>query len=106
MVRIKAWWNTFKNVAILLSFIVNFVLIVVLLIVLSLAFQIKDGIAQPLINGLHSSFVGLDQAHIITSINVKDTINVRDTIIVNDTIPVRLNILLQTAPTVVLTKGP
>ena len=33
MVAIKGWWSTFKNIAIIFSFVINFVLIVVLLFV-------------------------------------------------------------------------
>jgi hypothetical protein len=99
MVTIKAWWNAFKNVAILFSFIMNFILVLVLLFVVLLIFQIKNGIAEPLIVGLHSSFVGLDQARILT------TINVRDTITVSDVIPVKLNIPLQQNTVVVLTEN-
>jgi hypothetical protein len=98
MVRIKGLWNTFKTIAILFSFIVNFVVILVLLFVVLLIFQIKNGIAQPLINGLYSSFAGLDQAKIVTTINVDDTINVKDII------PVRLDIPLQQETNVVLTR--
>src|SRR5260221_14325958 len=98
MVAIKTWWNAFKTIAIIFSFVANFVLVVVLLFVVLLIFQIKTGIAEPLLQGLHGSFVGLDQARIITTINVDDTINVKDIIpvndqiMVNDTVPVRLNI--------------
>jgi hypothetical protein len=99
MVRLKAWWNTFKNVAILFSFIVNLILIIVLGVVVLQIFQIKNGILEPLVTGLHSSFVGLDQAHIITSIEVKDTITVADTI------PVKLDIPLQQNTVVVLTQA-
>lgn len=109
MVGIKRWWNAFRNVAIFVSFAVNIVLIIVLLVVVSLIFQIKTGIAEPLINGLYSSFVGLNEARILTTINVSDTINVRDTILVRDTItvkddvPINLNIPLRQNTTVVLT---
>ncbi len=91
MVRIKAFWNRFKNFAILFSFLINFILLIVLLVVVLLIFQIKSGIAQPLINGLHGAFVGLDEARIITQINVSDTV------------PVKLTIPLKQNTTVVLT---
>jgi hypothetical protein len=99
-----ALWNTFKSIAIWFSFIMNFIMLLVLIFVVALIFQIKNGIAEPLIVGLHSSFVGLDQARILTTIDVNDTINVKDTIIVNDTIPVRLNIPLKQDTNVVLTR--
>jgi hypothetical protein len=91
MVRIKAFWTAFKNFAILLSFIMNFILIVVLLVVIQQIFAIKGGILEPLVTGLHSSFVGLGEARIITNITVEDTI------------PVKLDIPLDTQTVVTLT---
>jgi len=91
MVRLKAWWQGFINVAVLLSFVFNFIFIIVLIIVVILVFDIKRGLVQPLVDGLHSSFVGLDQATIITTIKVSDTV------------PVDLSIPLQTNTVVVLT---
>src|SRR5581483_9959098 len=77
MVRIKALWGAFQNLVTIFSFIINLVLILVVIILLMLIFDIKNGIAQPLIGGLHSSFVGLDEARIITTINVNDTVPIR-----------------------------
>src|SRR5205814_10677651 len=108
MVAIKGWWNGFKNFAILFSFIANFVLVIVLLFVVLLIFQIKNGIAEPLLVGLHSSFVGLDEARILTTIKVDDTIHfndhifVKNMIIVNVMILIRLIIPSQTNPILVL----
>ncbi|NLX09448.1 MAG: hypothetical protein GXY36_07305 [Chloroflexi bacterium] len=76
MQRFRVWWNSFKTVAILLSFILNLVLIIVVLLLLMQIFQIKNGILEPLIDGLHSSFVGLDEATIIRTIQVEDEIPV------------------------------
>lgn len=80
MQRVKWSWNAFKNVAIIFSFVVNLVLIITLLIVGLLLFQIKNGIAEPLIDGLHSSFVGLDQATIDRIIPVREEIPVQFTL--------------------------
>ncbi len=76
MQRFREFWNAFRNFAIMFSFIMNFVLLIVLIFVLYLIFQIKNGIAEPLIDGLHSNFVGLDEARIETQIPVNDTIPV------------------------------
>lgn len=76
---------------VIFSFIVNIILVIVLLIAGVLIFEIKNQIAQPLITGLHSSFVGLDEATIDWTIPVRDTI------------PVELNIPLQTETNVILT---
>ncbi len=80
MQRVKSTWNAFKNFAVLFSFVVNLVLVIVLLVLVILIFQIKNGIAEPLIDGLHASFVGLDQATIDRIIPVRETIPVQFTL--------------------------
>ncbi|MBN2305786.1 MAG: hypothetical protein JXQ72_14990 [Anaerolineae bacterium] len=92
MQRFRVWWNSFKTVALLISFTVNMVLLVVLLIVLMQIFQIKNGILEPLIDGLHANFVGLDQAVI------------ERTIAVDDEIPVVFDLPLNQATNVILTE--
>ncbi len=91
MQRFKSGWEAFKTVAILFSFIVNLVLVAVLVVLVTLIFQIKGGIAEPLIDGLHASFVGLDKATIDRVIPVRETI------------PVQFDLPLQQNTTVVLT---
>src|SRR5512138_1056934 len=76
MQQFRVWWNSFKTVAILFSFIMNLILLVVLLIVVMQIFKIKNGIAEPLVDGLHKNFVGLDEAVIIRTIQVDDSIPV------------------------------
>jgi hypothetical protein len=80
MQRVKFAWSAFKNVALLFSFIVNLTLLITVLVLLTLIFQIKNGIAQPLIDGLHSSFVGLDEATIDRIIPVRDEIPIAFTL--------------------------
>jgi hypothetical protein len=110
MVGLQRLWNAFKNVAIFFSFIINFVFLIVILLLLTAIFQITSGIAEPLLGGLYSSFVGLNQARIITTIDVNDAINVKDqiqvvdAINVKDTIPVVLNIPLRQNTVVSLTQ--
>jgi hypothetical protein len=67
----------FWRFMVVFSFIVNLVLIIVLLVLGLLIFEIKNQVAQPLITGLHSSFVGLDQATIDWTIPVRDDIQVK-----------------------------
>lgn len=81
----------FWRFMVIFSFIVNIVLVVVLLGAGILIFEIKNNVADPLIQGLHSTSVGLDQATIDWTIPVRDTI------------PVVLNVPLDTETTVVLT---
>ncbi len=90
--------EAFWKFATVFSFVVNLVLIVVLLLVAGLVFQIKQAVAKPLIGGLHTSFVDMDQAHITTSILVSDTL------LVKDTIPVVFNLPLKQNTTVILIK--
>lgn len=99
MVRLKAFWRGFSNFAVIFSFIMNFVFLMVLIVLVIFIFDLKRGLVQPLINGLHSSFVGLDEATIITTINVKDTVPVKlsipfstNTVVaLTDNVPVRAN---------------
>jgi hypothetical protein len=76
MQRFRVWWNSFKTVAILFSFTMNLITLIVLLLVLMQVFQIKNGILEPLVDGLHKNFVGLDEAVIIRTIKVEDEIPV------------------------------
>lgn len=59
---------------IIFSFIVNIVLVVVVIALAALLFDIKNNVVTPLVAGLHSSFVGLDQATIDWTIPVRDSI--------------------------------
>jgi hypothetical protein len=87
---------------VIFSFIVNLVLIIVLLALGVLIFEIKNEVAQPLVAGLHSSFVGLDQATIDTTIPVRDEIQVNltiplktDTVVtLNEPVPLTVNALI------------
>ncbi|PJF40834.1 MAG: hypothetical protein CUN54_03800 [Phototrophicales bacterium] len=72
MRAIKRIWNAIRNFMIIFSFIVNIILLVVLIVLGVLIFEIKSQVAQPLIGGLHSSFVGLDNATIDWTIPVRD----------------------------------
>jgi hypothetical protein len=92
MQRFRVWWNSFKTVAVLLSFALNLILIVVTLLLLMQIFTIKNGVLEPLIDGLHASFVGLDDAVI------------ERTIPVNDSIPVVFTLPVDTTTDVVLTE--
>lgn len=89
---LKTTGNLIKGFMILFSFIVNLVLIIVVVVLALTIFDIKNNIASPLLTGLHSSFVGLDEATIDWTIPVRDTI------------PVVLNIPLQTDTVVTLTE--
>ena len=76
MERLKRFWNAFKDIAILFSFVVNFVLVILLLVIslpaLRAVFSLKTGMVEPLLNDLDAAFVGLGEATIDTTVQVKD----------------------------------
>ncbi len=78
---------------VIFSFIVNVVLVVVVAFLLLTIFQINENIAKPLVGGLHSSFVGLDEATIDWTIPVRENV------------PVKLTIPISMDTTVVLTEA-
>lgn len=89
---LKAIGSGIKNFFILFSFIVNLILVIVIVALVLLIFDIKNNVVTPLITGLHSSFVGLDESTIDWTIPVRDRI------------PVVLNIPLETDTIVRLTE--
>ncbi|MFQ5408829.1 MAG: hypothetical protein ACE5FI_10485 [Anaerolineales bacterium] len=95
-------WDGFKTFAILFSFIVNLILVVVVVALGATVFRLKQDIAQPLVGGLHNSFVALDQAHIRTTIPVETTIPVSDKVTAQFDLPLQQNtIVTLTQPTVI-----
>lgn len=92
MQRIRDFWAAFRNFMIFFSFIMNFVLFLVLIFTVYLIFQIKNDLAEPLIDGLHSNFVGLNEARIQTEISVDDNIPIDFDLTVEDTIPINFNL--------------
>jgi hypothetical protein len=77
----------FWRFMIVFSFIVNVVLVGVIIVLLLTIFDIKRNIAQPLLEGLHSSFVGLNDSTIDWTIPVRTSLDVTDKMIqVNDSI--------------------
>jgi hypothetical protein len=90
MQRIKAVWTVFKNVAIVLSFVVNLILIVGLLILATQLYALKNNLLEPLIGGLYSSFAGLDSATIDRIIPVRDSIPISFTLPLEQNTSVRL----------------
>lgn len=92
----------FWRFMVVFSFIVNIILVVVLLVLGLLIFEIKNEIAQPLVTGLHSSFVGLDNATIDWTIPVRDEIQVRldipletnTVVVLTEPVPLQVNALI------------
>ena len=88
----------FWTIASLLSIIINVVLIVVVLILASELFSIKKLVQVQLIDGLYENFVKMDEAHIMTTIQVSDTIKL------HDSIPVVFDLPLKQGTEIILTK--
>ncbi len=78
----------FWTIASVISLVVNIILISIVLLLVTQIFRIKALVGDQLIGGLYDNFVKMDEAHIRTNIQVKDTIMVNDTIHVDDTIQV------------------
>jgi hypothetical protein len=78
---------------VIFSFVVNLVLIGVVLFLLATLFDIKQNIAEPLVGGLYSAFVGLEDATIDWTIPVRADV------------PVNLDIPLQQNTVVILTEA-
>lgn len=87
-------WNAYKNFAIIFSFAVNFVLIIVLLLILPLILPAKNQIVEPLLDGLHSNFIAMDDA------------TIRATIPVSANVPIAFVLPIQNSPAVVVLSEP
>lgn len=92
-------WEAFKNFAIIFSFVVNLILVLAVIGLLAFVFQIKRGIAEPMLGGLYNGFVAMDEAHI------KATIPVNTTITVNDKVTADFSLPLQQTTNVVLAES-
>lgn len=90
---LRAFGRTFWRFMVVFSFIVNIVLLVVVLVLALTLFDIKRNIAEPLVGGLYSAFVGLEDATIDWTIPVRDVV------------PVQLNIPLKQNTIVTLTEA-
>jgi len=64
------FWEAFKNIAIIFSFIVNFILILVLLLAPRPVFMAKSEIAEPLLGDLDSAFAALGETNIVTTVKL------------------------------------
>ncbi|MFN8452642.1 MAG: hypothetical protein U0521_29560 [Anaerolineae bacterium] len=90
MRALRASGRVFKNFMIVFSFVVNLLLVLVVLALVLFIFDIKNNVVTPLVAGLHSSFVGLDEATIDWTIPVRDTIPVKFDLPLNQTTVVTL----------------
>jgi hypothetical protein len=82
-------WEVFKNVAIIFSFVVNLILVLVVVVLVAFMFQIKRGVAEPLLGGLYNGFVAMDEARITATIPVNTTIPVNDKVTADFDLPLK-----------------
>jgi hypothetical protein len=94
----------FWTVGSFFSLALNVILIVTLVLLVRQIFTLKGLVQNQLIGGLYSNFVRMDQASIVTTVQVDTTIQVRDSIRVSDEIPVVFDLPLNQKTEVVLTK--
>jgi len=90
--------QAFWTIAGLISLAINVFLIAVVILLARQVFNIKQVVHYQLIDGLSENFAKMDEAHIVTTIQVSDTIKVEDNI------PVVFDLPLQQETQVVLTQ--
>jgi len=76
---IPRFWNAFKNVAILFSFLVNFVLVIILVSLVLQAnslFALKTDVTEPLLVDLDQAFAALGETTIESTVHITDTMPV------------------------------
>jgi hypothetical protein len=79
--RITDFWEAFKNLAIIFSFIVNFVLVIVLLLVAGwVLFPTKTDVVEPMLDDLQGAINALDEATITRTIPIDQQVPVSFTL--------------------------
>jgi hypothetical protein len=106
MERLKKFWDAFKDIAILFSFVVNFVLVVVLLVVsipaLRATFALKTGMVEPLLTDLDDAFIGLGEATIDTTVQIDEPIPIQFDLPLDQPLPIDFQLPIEQNTTVVL----
>ncbi len=104
--RWARYWDAFRDVAILFSFVVNFVLVVALLVLsvpgLRAAFALKSGLVTPLLDGLDEAFVGLGEATIDTTVEIDEAIPIQFDLPLNEPLQIDFDLPIDQGTTVVL----
>jgi len=90
--RTTHFWDAFKNIALLFSFLVNLILVIVLLLMIRPLFMAKTQVAEPLLGDLDAAFAALGETKIETTVSI------------NDALPVVFDLPLQQNTNVVLTQ--
>lgn len=89
---------TFWTVAAIVSLVLDVILIAIILILGRQLSNLRMIVAKDLASGLYTNFAKMDQAHILTTVNVATTVQVQDQI------PVVFNLPLNEKTNVVLTE--
>ena len=108
MERLKRFWNAFRDIAIIFSFVVNFVLVVALLVVsvpgIKAAFALKTGMVEPLLSDLDAAFVGLGESTIDTKVDIDDTIPIKFDLPLDESLDIDFPLPINQDTVVVLTR--
>jgi hypothetical protein len=100
------FWDAFKNMAIVFSFVVNFVLVIVLLVLtlpgVRAAFALKSGLLQPMLHDLDAAFVGLGEATIDTTVNIDESIPIQFSLPLDKPLPIEFALPIDQSTNVVL----
>ncbi len=106
MERLKRFWHAFKDIAIIFSFAVNFILVASLLVMsvpgLKAAFEIKNGLVEPLLNDLDAAFVGLGEATVDTTVQIDEPMPIRFNMPLNQPLPIDFDLTIDQDTVVVL----
>ena len=109
MEGLKRYWNAFKDIAILFSFVVNFILVVVLLAVsvpaVRAGFALKTGLVEPLLADLDAAFVGLGEPTIETTIPIDDTVPIQFQLPLDEQLGINFQLPISQNTAVVLTEA-
>jgi hypothetical protein len=107
MESLKRFWNAFKDIAIIFSFVVNFVLVVLLLVVsipaLRTVFALKTGMIEPLLTDLDSAFVGLGEAAIDAAVQIDEPIPIQFDLPLDQQLPIDFMLPIEQDTVVVMT---
>lgn len=108
MKRLKRFWDGFKDIAIIFSFVVNFVMVVLLLLLsvpaIRAVFALKTGMVEPLLNDLDSAFMGLSEAEIDTTLPVKEPVAIKFDLPLDQPLKLDFDLPIRQETDVVLTK--
>lgn len=103
------FWNAFKNVAVVFSFVVNFVMLMALLLFtipsVRAALSLKAGLVDPLLSDLDAAFVGLGEATVDTTVQIDKSIPIQFDLPLNESLPIGFDLAIEQDTTVVLKKA-